>query len=305
MYLLMAVFLRWLIDVAVRHAILLSFFSWCPVHSALLVPFLTASPPPWPFNTRTIVTKSCAPESPRSKVIRSMSPRTPHWGQQSSIPATMLPMAMVMHLAPVAFSSMAVMFPFHLLFLGFGAIVFLGIIVRVYTCNGWRNEDDIIIYCIWAAPSEFGTYRLCEQRRVRRACASAQSRQNLRCSLIQAESQEEPSDRKPDLWPLWMAGHAQLKFVITECSKTQIRLTRHIYFTCLKVWYSWECLLLQTAAKYMYMYMFSFSAKKVTKYSIEEPLVAIIYRFLISWSGYSLKWIQHVLLKLGHPLNDT
>ena len=77
----------------------------------------------------------------------------------------------------------------------------------------------------WTASSEFGTYSLCEQRRFRRACASAQSRQNLRCSLIQAVSQEEPSDRKPDPWPLWMAGHAQLKFVMTECSKTQIRLT--------------------------------------------------------------------------------
>ena len=47
----------------------------------------------------------------------------------------------------------------------------------------------------------------------RRACASAQSRQNLRCSLIQTVIQEEPSDRKPDPWPFWMAGHAQLKFV--------------------------------------------------------------------------------------------
>ena len=28
-------------------------------------------------------------------------------------------------------------------------------------------------------------------------------------------SQEEPSDRKPDPWPLLMAGHAQLKFVMT------------------------------------------------------------------------------------------
>ena len=81
----------------------------------------------------------------------------------------------------------------------------------------------------WAAPSEFGTYRLCEQRRFRRACASAQSRQNLRCSLIQAVSQEEPSDRKPDPWPFWMAGHARLKLVMTECSKTQIRLTRPKY----------------------------------------------------------------------------
>ena len=51
---------------------------------------------------------------------------------------------------------------------------------------------------IWTTSSEFGTYRLCGQRRFRRACASAQSRQNLRCSLIQALSQEEPSDRKPD-----------------------------------------------------------------------------------------------------------
>ena len=68
----------------------------------------------------------------------------------------------------------------------------------------------------WTASSEFGTYRVCEQRRFR---------QNLRCSLIQAVSQEEPSDRKPDPRPLWMAGHAQLKFVMSECSKTQIRLT--------------------------------------------------------------------------------
>ena len=31
--------------------------------------------------------------------------------------------------------------------------------------------------------------------------------------------------KKPDPWSLWMAEHAQLKFVMTECSKTQIRLT--------------------------------------------------------------------------------
>ena len=81
---------------------------------------------------------------------------------------------------------------------------------------------------IWATSFEFGTYRLCEQQRFRWACASAQSRQNLRCSLIQAVSQEEPSDRQPDPWPLWMARHAQLKFVMIECLKTQICLTRHI-----------------------------------------------------------------------------
>ena len=39
---------------------------------------------------------------------------------------------------------------------------------------------------IWTASSEFGTYHLCEQRTFRRTCAAAQSRQNFRCSLIQA-----------------------------------------------------------------------------------------------------------------------
>ena len=63
-------------------------------------------------------------------------------------------------------------------------------------------QINLTKHIIWAASSEFGTYRLCEQRRFRRACASAQSSQNLRCSLIQAVSQQEPSDRKPDPWPL-------------------------------------------------------------------------------------------------------
>ena len=66
-------------------------------------------------------------------------------------------------------------------------------------------------FIIRAASSEFVTYRLGEQRRFRRACSSTQSRQNLLCSLVQAVSQEEPTDRKPDPWPFWTAGHAHLK----------------------------------------------------------------------------------------------
>ena len=93
--------------------------------------------------------------------------------------------------------------------------------IQTPKAKGWKY--DILK---WAASSEFGTYRICEQRRFMRACASAQSRQNLRCSLIRAVSQEEPTDRKPDPWPLWMAEHAQLKFVMTKCSKTQTCLTR-------------------------------------------------------------------------------
>ena len=108
-------------------------------------------------------------------------------------------------------------------------------------CSSPTNCDWHIV--TWAAPSEFGTYRLREQRRFRQACASAQSRQNLRCSLIQAVNQEKPSDRKPDPWLLWMAGHAQLKFVMTECSKTQIRLTgltlwRSMFWLSLRGWFN-------------------------------------------------------------------
>ena len=69
------------------------------------------------------------------------------------------------------------------------------LILIVFQSCKYLHLDSVVI---WAASSEFGTYRLCEQRRFRRACASAQSRQNLRCSLIQAVSHEEPSDRKPD-----------------------------------------------------------------------------------------------------------
>ena len=124
--------------------------------------------------------------------------------------------------------------------------------VNIYYCRQplesslWKVL--IMSHIMWTATSEFGTYSLCEQRRFRRACASAQSRQNLRCSLIQAVSQEEPSDRKLDPWPLWMAGHAQLKFVMTECSKTQIRLTglmletKQFFLTCvLSLINTWCC----------------------------------------------------------------
>ena len=63
---------------------------------------------------------------------------------------------------------------------------------------------------------------------------------------MRAVSQEEPSDRKLDPWPLWMAGHAQLKFVMTECSKTQIRLTGLKCQYCLitgLIWTGYICLL--------------------------------------------------------------
>ena len=104
-------------------------------------------------------------------------------------------------------------------------------------------------YAGWSAPFLFAygksrfSYDVAHMGRVKRIwylspmrAAKVQASLRIRAvspepplSLIQAVSQEEPSDRKPDPWPIWMAGHAQLKFVMTECSKTQIRLMRLIW----------------------------------------------------------------------------
>ena len=55
----------------------------------------------------------------------------------------------------------------------------------------------------WAASSEFGTFRLCEQRWFRRACASAQSRQNLNLlAHISSESRGTFRQKAKSLAPL-------------------------------------------------------------------------------------------------------
>ena len=71
----------------------------------------------------------------------------------------------------------------------------------------------------WAVSSEFGTYCLCMQPcSLARTYAARSYKQWVKRNL---------QTEKPDPWPLWMTEHAQLKFVMTECSKTQIRLTCH------------------------------------------------------------------------------
>ena len=68
-----------------------------------------------------------------------------------------------------------------------------------------------------------GTYRLCEQHRFRRACAFAQSRQNLRCSLIQAVSRGTFRQKAGSLAPLngWECAVNSWRN-----ARRQIRLTR-------------------------------------------------------------------------------
>ena len=46
---------------------------------------------------------------------------------------------------------------------------------------------------------DFGTYRISEQRRLRRVCTYAQTRQSLRCSHTQSMDADESSDQTLDL----------------------------------------------------------------------------------------------------------
>ena len=49
---------------------------------------------------------------------------------------------------------------------------------------------------IWASSWDYGTYHIGDQRRLRRACASAQSRLSLRCSHTWSMEVDEGSDQK-------------------------------------------------------------------------------------------------------------
>ena len=55
-----------------------------------------------------------------------------------------------------------------------------------------------------ASTSGKGTFHLGEQRKIRRACASAQSRQNLRCPHNLHTELKEASDKEQHLSPCWV-----------------------------------------------------------------------------------------------------
>ena len=77
---------------------------------------------------------------------------------------------------------------------------------------------------IWACSCTNGTYNICEQRRLKRACASAQSRQSLRCSLTQHRELEDASDKEPETWPYWTAVQVHLKDCLEHNLKVSLLL---------------------------------------------------------------------------------
>ena len=100
-----------------------------------------------------------------------------------------------------------------------------GIVVSFRIC--WSRHAKLMAYAaciIWTASSEFGTYSLYEQRRFRRACASAQSRQNPLLAHTSSESRGTFRQKARSLAPLngWACA---VKVGHDGCLKTQIRLT--------------------------------------------------------------------------------
>ena len=79
----------------------------------------------------------------------------------------------------------------------------------------WCKIHIYIRACLW----EHDTYHICDQRRLRRACASAQSRQSLRCSLVQHRGLEEGPGKEPHLWPFWVARQAFKRSQTARCSR--------------------------------------------------------------------------------------
>ena len=108
--------------------------------------------------------------------------------------------------------------------------VFVKHIPRAFIyCTKYLNQS-LLCNTTW----DYDTYHIGDQRRLRQACASAQSRQSLHCSHTWSMEVDEGSDQKSDIWPHWVDTHARLKNEFTEDKKCH-NLMRWLNFTCNKL----------------------------------------------------------------------
>ena len=105
----------------------------------------------------------------------------------------------------------------HVLFILKYVYRYMYIISKVEFCPEVPGHG--LIWNVCAGSWNYGTYHKDKQRRLRRACASAQSRQSLRCSHTWSMVIDEGSNQKPDIYPHWMAALACLKKEFTEDEK--------------------------------------------------------------------------------------
>ena len=73
-------------------------------------------------------------------------------------------------------------------------------------CKPWQDvilkktrRTALLAPCNGASSWDYGTYHIDDQQRLRRACASAQSRQSLPCSHTWSMEVDEGSDQKSDI----------------------------------------------------------------------------------------------------------
>ena len=93
----------------------------------------------------------------------------------------------------------------------------------------FRLKKNVVFIYIWARSWDYGTYHIGHQRRLRRACASVQSRQSLRCSHTWSNEVDEGSDQKSGTYPHWMAAHGRLKSEFMEDEKCHKLISWLIY----------------------------------------------------------------------------
>ena len=85
------------------------------------------------------------------------------------------------------------------------------------------------VHSIWASSWDYGTYHIGDQRRLRRACASVQSRQSLRCSHTWSMEVDEGSDKKNQTLSTseWM--HTRSKIEFRQDEKCQSHELAHMW----------------------------------------------------------------------------
>ena len=81
------------------------------------------------------------------------------------------------------------------------------------------SKTTLLFKYKWASSWDYSTYQIGDQRRLRPACASTQSRQSLRCSHTYSMEVDEESDQKSDILRHKMAAYARLKNEFTEDEK--------------------------------------------------------------------------------------
>ena len=69
---------------------------------------------------------------------------------------------------------------------------------RARSCRIWCHTSTHFIIT-WSSSWDYGTYHIGDQRRLRRACPAAQSRQSLCCLHTWSMEVDEGSDRKSDI----------------------------------------------------------------------------------------------------------